>query len=87
MPMDPLPLFRAFTLVEPGPVILMTTHDGTRPNIMTITWTMFRSFDADFDLESGPWDHSWAALCDSRHCMLAIPTADMMDKVVSIGTC
>ena len=46
--MDPLPLSRAFTLVEPGPVILVTTHDGTRPNIMTVSWTMVRSFDAEY---------------------------------------
>ena len=73
--MDPLPLSRAFTLVEPGPVILVTTHDGTRPNIMTISWTMVRSFDAEFALTTGPWNHSWTALCDSRACVLAIPTA------------
>jgi len=85
--MDPLPLSRAFTLVEPGPVILVTTHDGTRPNIMTVSWTMVRSFDAEFALTTGPWNHSWAALCDSRECVLAIPTADMIDTVVGIGMC
>lgn len=85
--MDPLPLSRAFTLIEPGPVVLVTTHDGTRPNIMTITWTMARGFDAEFALTTGPWNHSWAALCDRRDCVLAIPTAEMIDTVVGIGTC
>lgn len=85
--MDPLPLSRAFTLVEPGPVILVTTHDGTRPNIMTISWTMVRSFDAELALTTGRWNHSWTALCDTRECVLAIPTADMIDAVVGIGMC
>lgn len=85
--MDPLPLSRAFTLIEPGPVVLVTTHDGTKPNIMTITWTMARGFDAEFALTTGPWNHSWAALCDRRECVLAIPTAEMIDTVVGIGTC
>ena len=85
--MDPLPLSRAFTLVEPGPVILLTTHDGTRPNIMTVSWTMVRSYDAEFALTTGPWNHSWAALCDSRECVVSIPTADMIDTVVGIGMC
>lgn len=85
--MVPLPLSRAFTLVEPGPVVLVTTHDGTRPNVMTISWTMVRSFDAEFALTTGPWNHSWRALCDRRDCVLAIPTADMIDTVVGIGTC
>lgn len=87
MPLDPLPLSRAFTLVEPGPVILVTTHDGTRPNIMTVSWTMVRSFNAEFALTTGSWNHSWTALCDSRECVLSIPTADIIDTVVGIGMC
>lgn len=85
--MTPLPLSRAFTLIEPGPVVLVTTHDGARANIMTITWTMVRGFDASFALTTGPWNHSWHALCEARECVLAIPTADMIDTVVGIGMC
>lgn len=85
--MDPLPLSRAFTLIEPGPVVLVTTHDGTRPNIMTITWTMVRGFDATFALTTGPWNHSWGALSKTRECVLAIPTAGMIDTVVGVGMC
>lgn len=85
--MDPLPLFRAFTLVEPGPVILVTTLDGTRPNIMTVSWTMVRSFNAEFALTTGPWNHSWTALCDSREFVLSFPTSDMIDMLVGIGMC
>ncbi|WP_102223714.1 flavin reductase family protein [Acidimangrovimonas sediminis] len=85
--MKPLHLSRAFTLIEPGPVVLVTTHDGSRPNIMTITWTMVRGFDAEFALTTGPWNHSWEALRGTRECVLAIPTADMIDTVVGIGMC
>ncbi|PFG63099.1 flavin reductase (DIM6/NTAB) family NADH-FMN oxidoreductase RutF [Thioclava sp. ES.031] len=85
--MTPLPLSRAFTLIEPGPVVLVTTHDGTKPNIMTITWTMVRGFDASFALTTGPWNHSWGALRETGDCVLAIPTADMIDTVVGIGMC
>lgn len=85
--MEPLPLSRAFTLIEPGPVVLVTTHDGTRPNVMTISWTMVRNFEAEFALTTGSWNHSWRALCDTRECVLAIPGADLIDKVVGVGTC
>lgn len=85
--MNPLPLSRAFTLIEPGPVVLVTTHDGTRPNIMTITWTMVRGFDATFALTTGPWNHSWDALTKTSECVLAIPTADMIDTVIGVGMC
>ena len=85
--MKPLPLARAFTLIEPGPVVLVTTHNGTRPNVMTVTWTMVRGFDARFALTTGPWNHSWHALVERGDCVLAIPTADMLDTVIGIGTC
>ncbi|MGE4372614.1 MAG: flavin reductase family protein [Xanthobacter sp.] len=85
--MEPLPLSRAFTLIEPGPVILVTTHDGSRPNIMTISWTMVRGFDATFALTTGPWNHSWSTLTKTGECVLAIPGADMIDTVVGIGMC
>ena len=85
--MEMLQLSQAFTLIEPGPVVLVTTHDGTKPNIMTISWTMVRSFEAEFAMTTGPWNHSWRALLNSGDCVLSIPTADMIDTVVGIGTC
>jgi flavin reductase (DIM6/NTAB) family NADH-FMN oxidoreductase RutF len=85
--MRPLALEKAFTLIEPGPVVLVTTHDGARPNIMTITWTMVLGFSAEFAITTGPWNHSYAALVASRDCVLSIPTVDMIDTVVGIGTC
>lgn len=85
--MEPLPLEKAFTLLEPGPVVLVTTHDGRKANIMTITWTMVRGFSAEFAMTTGPWNHSYAALCRSRECVLAIATVDLIDTAVGIGTC
>lgn len=85
--MEELKLSRAFTLIEPGPVVLVTTHDGTRANIMTITWTMVMGFAPTFAITTGPWNHSYAALEDTRECVLSIPTVDMIDTVIGIGTC
>lgn len=84
---DALPLRRAFTLVESGPVVLVTTNDGSKDNIMTITWTMVMGFDAEFAITTGPWNHSFAALQKTRECVLSIPTVDMIDTAVGIGTC
>lgn len=85
--MQRLKLSRAFTLIEPGPVVLVTTHDGHRDNVMTITWTMVLGFSAEFAITTGPWNHSFAALRDTRECVLAIPTVDLLDTAVGIGTC
>ncbi len=87
MSMRPMPLSRAFTLIEPGPVVLVTTHDGKKSNIMTISWTMVMGFTPLFGMCTGAWNFSYAALRKSRECVIAVPTVDLLDTVVGIGTC
>jgi flavin reductase (DIM6/NTAB) family NADH-FMN oxidoreductase RutF len=85
--MKTLQLSKAFTLLEPGPVVLVTTHDGKKNNVMTISWTMVVDFTPVFAITTGPWNHSFAALRKTKQCVIAIPTVDLLDKVVGIGTC
>lgn len=85
--MRSLELSRAFTLIEPGPVVLVTTHDGRKNNVMTISWTMVLDFTPLFAITTGAWNHSFAALRKSKECVIAIPTVDLLDEVVGIGTC
>ena len=85
--MRPMGLNHAFTLLEPGPVILVTTRDGAHANIMTISWTMVLDFAPRFALCTGAWNFSFAALRKSKECVLAIPTVDLLEKVVGIGMC
>ena len=85
--MRALDLDRAFTLLEPGPVVLVTTHDGRSHNVMTISWTMVLDFAPRFAITTGAWNHSFAALKKTRECVIAVPGVDLLDKVVGIGTC
>jgi flavin reductase (DIM6/NTAB) family NADH-FMN oxidoreductase RutF len=85
--MTPLPLARAFTLIESGPVVLVTTCDGEANNVMTISWTLVVDFTPKFAITTGPWNYSYAALEKSRECVIAIPGADLIDTVVGVGTC
>lgn len=85
--MRELDLSKAFTLIEPGPVVLVTTHDGAKSNIMTISWTMVLDFTPVFAIATGEWNYSYEALCLHRECVIAIPGADLLDAVVGIGTC
>jgi len=87
MSLRALDLRKAFTLIEPGPVVLVSTHDGFKANIMTISWTMVLDFTPVFAISTGAWNHSFAALQNQRECVLAIPTVDLLDTVVGIGTC
>jgi flavin reductase (DIM6/NTAB) family NADH-FMN oxidoreductase RutF len=85
--MQPMPLSKAFTLMEAGPVVLVTTNDGEKDNVMTVSWTMVVDFSPRFAMTTGPWNHSFAALRKSRQCVIGIPTVDLIDEVVGIGTC
>ena len=85
--MKQLQLSRAFTLMESGPVVLVTTNDGRKNNIMTISWTMVLDFTPAFAITTGEWNYSFAALSKTKGCVIAIPTVDMLDKVIGIGTC
>ncbi len=85
--MRELELGKAFTLIEPGPVVLVTTHDGKKDNVMTISWTLVLDFTPRLAITTGAWNHSYAALRKRRECVIAIPTVDLLDKVVGVGTC
>ena len=78
---------KAFTLTESGPVVLVTTNDGNKNNIMTISWTMVVDFTPIFAMTTGSWNYSFAALKKTKECVISIPTVDMLDKVIGIGTC
>ena len=83
--MKRLPLGKAFTLIESGPVVLVTTRDGGKNNIMTISWTMVVEFTPLFAMTTGPWNYSYAALRKSRECVIAIPALELAPVVVQVG--
>ena len=85
--MREFPLDRAFTLFEPGPVVLVVTSNGGKANVMTASWTTLLGFTPMIGIVAGPWNHSYRALMDTGECVLSIPTVDMMEAVVDIGNC
>ena len=85
--MKAMQISKAFTLIESGPVVLVTTNSGAKNNIMTISWTMVVDFTPLFAMTTGPWNYSYAALRKSRECVISIPTVDLIDQVVGVGTC
>jgi flavin reductase (DIM6/NTAB) family NADH-FMN oxidoreductase RutF len=85
--MNKLKISKAFTLMESGPVVLVTTYDGKKNNVMTISWTMVLDFKPTFAITTGEWNYSFAALRKTKECVISIPTVDMLNKVVGIGTC
>lgn len=85
--MKKFPLKKAFTFIEPGPVIMITTFDGKKNNIMTISWNMVLDFTPQFAILTGPWNHSYKALVKTEECVISIPSVAISQKVIKIGTC
>lgn len=85
--MKELSIAKAFMLIEPGPVTLVTTAVGRRKNIMTISWTLVMDFSPKLAFVTGEWNHSFHALMETKECVIAIPSVDMSETVVGIGTC
>lgn len=86
--MKDLPLEKVYQLLEPGPVVLLTTARGRRSNIMTMSWHMMVEFTPPLVacvVSSG--DYSFRALRSSKQCVIAIPSVEMASKVVEIGNC
>ena len=88
MNMKTFPLSKTFHLIEPGPVVLVTTAHKGRFNLMTMSWHLMMEFEPPrIGCIIGPWDHSFEALRATGECVIAIPTADMASKTVEIGNC
>ena len=85
--MKKFPIQKAFTFLEPGPVVLVTTFNKNRPNILTLSWTMVLDFTPRFAFMTGPWNFSCKALLKNRECVIAIPTVELAKKTVQIGSC
>ena len=77
---------RAFTYLESGSVLLVTTNDGYRSNVMTISWQMVMDFTPRIAITTGAWNESYETLLRTEECCLCIPTFEMLDTVVGIGT-
>ncbi|NLF93288.1 MAG: flavin reductase family protein [Oligosphaeraceae bacterium] len=82
-----LPLAKVFTCIEQGPVLLVTTRDGRKNNVMTITWSSVLDFTGHFCIVTGSWNYSCRALLKNSECVVAIPPATMLETAVDIGMC
>lgn len=84
--MRKFPLAKVYQLLEPGPVVLLTTSQGGHANIMTMSWHMMVEFEPPlvaFIVSEA--NHSFNALRRTGECVIAVPARKMASKVVQIG--
>ena len=77
---------RAFTYLESGAVLLVTTHDSGKDNVMTISWQMVMDFSPHIAITTGSWNESYETILKTKECCLNIPGFDMVETAVEIGT-
>lgn len=80
------PLSRVYTLLEPGPVVLLTSAGARRANVMPMSWHMMVDFEPPLVaciVSDG--DFSFRALRRTKECVLNIPTAELVRRVVACG--
>jgi len=86
--MRDLPLSKVYQLLEPGPVVLLTTARKRHTNIMAMSWHMMVEFEPPLvACVVSNADHSFAALRATKECVIAIPALKMAQIVVGIGNC
>ncbi len=81
-----LPLSRVYGLLEPGPVVLITTLRRGRANVMTQSWHTMMEFEPPLvGCVVSDENHSFEALRATRECVINIPAADLARQTVGCG--
>jgi flavin reductase (DIM6/NTAB) family NADH-FMN oxidoreductase RutF len=86
--MKNLPLSKVYQLLEPGPVVFLTTAHKGRANVMTLSWLTPIEFEPPLvACVVGEANHSFAALRATRECVIGVPALKLAPKVVAVGNC
>ncbi len=83
-----LPLAQVYRLLEPGPVVLLTTARRGRANVMTMSWHTMLEFEPPLlGCVVSDGNHSFAALRATKECVIGIPSVALAAQVVGCGNC
>ena len=84
--MKDYPLSKVYQLLEPGPVVLLTTAHRGKANVMTMSWHMMVEFTPPLVacvVSEANW--SFAALRSTGECVIAVPAKKLAAKAVNVG--
>ena len=80
------PLSKVYGLLEPGPVVLVTTAGKTRANIMAMSWYTMMEFEPPIvGCVISNRNYTFNILKATKGCVINIPTLDLAEKVVGCG--
>ena len=85
--MKELPLEQVSGLLGAGPVILVSTADGAKRDVMTLAWYTVLDFTPPLvGIVMGADHYSRELLEKSRSCVIAIPGVDLASSLVGAGS-
>lgn len=80
------PLAKVYRLLEPGPVVMVTTAQKGTPNVMTMSWLTMMEFEPPLvGCIMSDRNYSFEILKTTKECVINIPTVELAAKVVACG--
>jgi flavin reductase (DIM6/NTAB) family NADH-FMN oxidoreductase RutF len=80
------PLSRVYRLLEPGPVVMVTTACAGRANVMTMSWHTMIDFEPPIvGCVISEQNYTFGALKATKECVINIPTVELAAKAVGCG--
>jgi len=80
------PLSKVYGLLEPGPVVLVSTARKGKANIMSMSWQTMIDFEPPIvGIIVSERNHSFGNLKATRQCVINIPTVELAAEVVGVG--
>ncbi len=80
------PLSKVYGLLEPGPVVMVTTVRKGKANIMTLSWHTMMEFEPPVvGCVISNRNYTFDILKKTRECVMNIPTLELAEKVVAVG--
>jgi len=80
------PLSKVYGLLEPGPVVMVSTAQKGRPNVMTMSWHTMMEFEPPLiGCIISDRNYTFGTLKATKECVINIPTVELAAKVVACG--
>jgi flavin reductase (DIM6/NTAB) family NADH-FMN oxidoreductase RutF len=81
-----LTLSRVYGLLEPGPVVMVSTAGKERANIMTMSWHTMMEFEPPMvGCVISNRNYTFDILKRTRECVINIPTRELVKEAVACG--